>query len=274
VVSIGGGTRRLIAKLATTRAKPAGVHIVPNGEEQTFLNEHELADLPGVGPALVEELRRRGLVRVEDALVVQPEWLRAWLGEGRGAWLHRHIRGIDASEVDPRERRRSISAERTFHEDVDADAELQRRLLDLATSLAGTLRHKRFRAKTVTVKLRDFDFRTRQRGHTVPHPVESDTVIQGLARSLLADLRDARRVPVRLLGIGLGGLVPADAPQQLGLFSEPVAGETERERTLSRAVDEVRNRFGSDAVVPASLYEPRAASPRHPMQADQGPHDE
>ena len=64
-VSIGGGTRRVIAKLATRRAKPAGVHIVAPGEEDAFLATLALADLPGVGPALVEALRKRGLVRVQ-----------------------------------------------------------------------------------------------------------------------------------------------------------------------------------------------------------------
>jgi DNA polymerase-4 len=70
-VSIGGGTRRVIAKLASSRAKPAGVHVVLPGQEQDFLDALDLAELPGVGPALADELRRRGLVRVSDARAVQ-----------------------------------------------------------------------------------------------------------------------------------------------------------------------------------------------------------
>ena len=109
-VSLGGGTRRVIAKLAPRCAKPAGVHIVQPGAEDVFLRQLDLADIPGIGPALVEVLRKKGLVRVEDTWPVQIEWLQRWLGDRRGAWLYRRIRGVDSSEVDPHERRKSISA--------------------------------------------------------------------------------------------------------------------------------------------------------------------
>ena len=262
-VSIGGGTRRVIAKLATNFAKPAGVHIVPAGEEETFLRGLDLADLPGIGPSLVAALEKRGLVRVDDAYAVQVEWLRRWFGDRRGAWLYRRIRGVDSSEVDPHERRKSISSERTFFEDINDDEELERLLMRQAGSVAGTLRDKSFRAKTVTVKLRDHDFKTRQHSRSVPEPIESDQAIYGVAKALLAELRRKRRVPARLLGVGLSGLVRSNDASQLGLFTEPVAGETERERTVSRTVDELRSRFGRDAVMPGRLVE-RGHAPRGP----------
>jgi DNA polymerase-4 len=254
-VSVGGGTRRVIAKLATSRAKPAGVHVVPPGGEQAFLNTLDLADLPGVGPALVEALHRRGLRRVEDAVEVELEWLQRWLGPRRGRWLYQRIRGIDHSEVDPHESRKSISAERTFFEDLHHDEDLERRLLEIAHGVAATLRDRGLRARTVGVKLRDFDFKTRQRSQTLPEPVESNAAIHEVSRELLRALRDERRVPARLLGVGVSGLSPADEAMQLGLFSEPVAGETDRERTVSRAMDEVRDRFGPEAVVPGRLID-------------------
>ncbi len=257
-VSVGGGTRRVIAKLATSRAKPAGVHIVPPGREQDFLRELDLADLPGVGPSLVEELRKRGLVRVEDALGVQLEWLQEWLGPRRGAWLHGRIRGVDDSDVDPAERRKSISSERTFLHDLHGDAELERRLLELAGSVSATLRGRSYRTRTVTVKLRDHDFRTRTRSRSVAEPIESDSAIYEVARELLRDLRAERRVPARLLGVALTGLTPRDEPRQLGLFQEPVAGETEREREVSRAVDRLRDRFGDEAVVRGRILDRRS----------------
>lgn len=254
-VSIGGGTRRIIAKLATSKAKPAGVHIVSPGGEQDFLNELDLADLPGVGPSLVEELRRRGLVRVRDAVAVQREWLERWLGKSRGGWLYRRMRGLDDSEVDSHERRRSISAERTFFKDLDRDDDLQRRLLEISSSVAATLREKRLRARTVTVKLRDHDFRTRTRSRTLPEPVESNAAVHEIALGLMRELRALRRAPARLLGVGLSGLVDREEAHQLGLFNEPVAGETERDRSVSRVVDELRSRFGRQAVQPGRMLE-------------------
>jgi DNA polymerase-4 len=257
-VSIGGGTRRVIAKLAAGRAKPAGVHVVPPGAEQSFLNTLELGELPGVGPSLVEALAERGLVRVVDALEVQLEWLQKWFGTRRGAWLHGRVRGLDDSEVDPHEERKSISSERTFFRDIDDDAELERRLLELCCSVAATLRGKGLRARTVTLKLRDADFTTRQHARTVTNGLESDAVLFDVARGLLGDLRAARRRPARLIGVGLSGLHDADEPRQLALFDEPAAGgETERDRAVAHALDRLRSRFGDDAIRPGRLVDLR-----------------
>ncbi len=268
-VSLGGGTRRVIAKLATTRAKPAGVYVVPPGREQDFLNELNLADLPGVGPSLADALRKRGLIRVEDALSVQPEWMERWFGERRGAWLYRRIRGVDDSRVDATSRRKSISSERTFFEDLSDDKELEKRVLELANSVGAILRDKSFRARTVTVKVRDHDFTTRQHSRTVPEPIESNRAIYDIARALLRELRSTRRVPARLLGVGLTGLVDANLGHQLALFEDSGTGETERDRNVSRVVDELADRFGYGAVVPGRIIGLPHARPIDPHQEDE-----
>ena len=169
-VSVGGGTSRVIAKLAVRRAKPGGVLVVPAGQERGFMRAHHLAELPGVGPAFAEQLRRRGLVRVEDAIRVERAWLRAWLGEGRGDWLYERMRGIDSSAVLAREPRKSVSSERTFARDLKGDRTVERELLRLCVSATAALRRADLRTRTVTVKLRDSDFTTRQSGHFPARP--------------------------------------------------------------------------------------------------------
>jgi DNA polymerase-4 len=252
-VSIGGGTRRMIAKLASGRAKPGGVHIVPEGQEAEFMKGLDLAEIPGVGPALVEALRKRGLVRVEDALEVQQEWLERWFGPRRGEWLYRRMRGLDSSRVDPREPRRSISSERTFFQDLKSDEDLERTLLRLCRSVTHTLRKAGLRARTITVKLRDSDFKTRSRSKTLAEPLETDGATYRIARELLAELRSRRRTPARLLGVGLTNLASGDEPAQFGMFEETDRLEGPRERTLGHVVDGIRERFGDGAVLPGRI---------------------
>jgi DNA polymerase-4 len=250
-VSVGGGTNRLVAKLATSRAKPAGVFVVPAGGEADFVAELELGDIPGVGPALLKSLAEKGLRTVADARTVEVEWLERWFGENRAHWLRSRLFGEDASEVEPGDPRKSISAERTFPADIDDDDELGRRLLKLTVGVTATLRKQGLRARTVTVKLRDGDFTTRQRSHTFPEPVESDALVFPTAREMLGDLRSKRRIGARLIGLGLSNLVTAGEGDQLGFFSDPEVQETDRSRALNQAVDGLRERFGLDSVLPA-----------------------
>ena len=252
-VSIGGGTRRMIAKLASSVAKPGGVYIVPPGQEEEFMKGLDLADIPGVGPALLEAFRRRGLVRIEDALEIQQPWLERWFGAHRGRWLYRRMRGLDSSRVNPREPRKSISSERTFFQDLKSDEELERMLLRLCRSVTHTLRKAGLRARTITVKLRDGDFKTRSRSRTVVESLETDGATYRIARELLAELRAQRRTPARLLGVGLTNLGSGDDPAQFGLFEEKKGLEGHRERTLDHVVDGLRERFGDGAVVPGRI---------------------
>ncbi|HTY06387.1 MAG TPA: DNA polymerase IV [Gemmatimonadales bacterium] len=253
-MSVGGGTSKLVAKLAAGRAKPragsagAGVHVVPAGDEERFLREFALADLPGVGPRFQEELARFGLRLVTEALRHDEKTLASWLGERAGRWLHERIRGIDRSDVDTAPEPKSISRDETFPKDLDDAPSLDRELSALADRAAADLRAAGLRARTVTVRIRDADFTQRQASRTLPAPVLSNRAILATARELLAGLRKARPVPARLLSVGLTQFVREEAPDQLALFDAPVSGvETERDRTLSRIVDRLRDRFGPDA---------------------------
>ncbi len=254
-VSIGGSTRKMVAKLAAGFAKPGGVHIVAEGEEAAFMRKLDLADIPGVGPALVESLRRFGLVRVDDALGIELEWLQKRFGAHRGRWLHRRIRGLDSARVDPREPRKSISSERTFPTDLEADEDLEDALMKLSVSVGRTMRRSGLAARTVTVKLRDSDFTTRSRSRTLGVAVRTDEAVYCVARELLKELRRRRRARARLLGVALKNLVSEAVPEQLGLFEGEQTVGSERQRALTEAVDGLRDRFGEGAVVPGRIIQ-------------------
>lgn len=255
-VSIGGGSNRLVAKLAANRAKPHrtpeahGVVIVPAGAEAAFLAGFDLADIPGIGPRFQERLGRLGMRSVHDALHHDLPTMQQWFGERTGAWLHNRIRGADRTPVEPRAQAKSISRDETFASDLSEDADLMRELLRLVDRATGDLRKHRWAARTISVKIRDHDFTTRQKSRTLPEPLMSDRSVVAVAKELLARLRTARRVPARLLSVSLSKLCEQDEVDQLTLFDLPEdeVGESQRDRALSRAVDEVREKFGRDAV--------------------------
>jgi DNA polymerase IV len=255
-VSIGGGTTRVVAKLAAERAKPAGVFVVDAGGEAAFMAEHGLRDIPGVGPILAERLRAMGLVSVRDALPLAAEELERMLGPGRGAWLHERIRGIGSDRVEPDSPAKSMSREETFPRDLQDDEELERELTALTIRVASDLRRQALKARTVTVKIKDSDFRSRSASRSVDSPLESDRAILGIAKELLATLRSRRRTGARLLGVGVSSFADAEEGTQMVLFTEGASAavlETDRDRRISQVGDELRKRFGPDAIRPGRL---------------------
>ncbi|MCA0377157.1 MAG: hypothetical protein LCH84_16045 [Gemmatimonadetes bacterium] len=303
-VSIGGGTTRLVAKMAVERAKPKpgttanGVCCVPDGQEAAFLADFRLADIPMVGPRFAERLTQLGLVDVRDAQAWSEIALTTRLGARAGAWLYRKVRGLDDSIVVARERQKQVSREETFGRDIGDDDTLERELLRLAVRVSADLRKQALRARTVTVKLRDADFRTRSAQRTLPRGIASERAVVNAARPLLAQLRDKRRTKARLLGIALSHFDAEDGPgrlpraRQLALFEDgpgapraagatpdsasgrsapapgAMGGETAppsdgpRDEALTAALDRIRERFGSESIVPARLLGGRSTGPR------------
>jgi DNA polymerase-4 len=255
-VSLGGGTTKLVAKLAVERAKPrpgtgaTGVFVVQPGQELSFMRVLALADIPGIGPKATARLADAGLRGVADVLALDDAALARLVGERDAAWLAERVRGVDDAEVAEREVAKSISRDETFDTDLHDDVLLEGELAELVGRAAAELRSETLTARTVTVRIRDSDFTTRQASRTVDEALESDRALFAVARQLLAKLRRARRVPARLLGVALSNFTPPPTVQ-LALFDGARAPlETDKDRLVSRAVDDVRARFGRDAIAP------------------------
>jgi DNA polymerase-4 len=260
-VSIGGGTNKLVAKMAVERAKPKpgsgadGVHIVEPGMEGEFLKTFTLAEIPLVGPKFQERLAALGMVNVPDVLQYNVPTLQSWLGKREAEWLWDRVHGVSDSEVDPGGEAKSISRDETFAQDLTEDRDIERELVALVTRAAFDMRSDGMSARTITVRIRDMDFRTRSARRTLVEPVVSDRVVLRVARELLGKLRSSRRVPARLIGVALSSLAQDPEADQLALFSQnknPDA-DTQRDRILAKAVDRVREKFGPRSVLPASL---------------------
>ena len=249
-LSIGGGTNKLIAKMAVARAKPDGVLIVDPGAEGAFLRSCALAEIPLVGPKFQARLAAHGLTMVEDVFPLDVTALRqrGKLSVREAQWLWNRVRGVDDAGVAHREVNRGLSRDETFAKDLHTDEDIERELLRLVTRAAGDLRGENLTARVVTVRLRDFDFRTRSAQRTLPEPVVADRVILRVAHELLAALRKARRVPARLVGVRLSGLAPAQSEDQFALFASSSAADP-----LSAAIDRVRGKYGPKSILPGGL---------------------
>jgi DNA polymerase IV len=259
-LSIAVAPNVLVAKVAVDFAKPHkggdGVIVVAPDEVEGFMLRLSLGDLPGIGPVFAERLARLGLHAVRGVVPLDLATLTTMLGADTARWLYDRVRGIDDTPVDRDEPQKSVGREDTFPRDLHDDDTLERELQRLAHRVAADLRGDGLRARTITVKIKDADFRQRQAGRTLAHGVESDQAVWEVARELLRRLRRARRVGARLLGVTLSQFETDEPPEQLALFDEAPAadvGETERARTLSRTVDAIREKFGRDAIKPARL---------------------
>ncbi len=259
-VSIGGGTSKLIAKLAAERAKPRpengadGVNIVEAGGEGDFMRLLKLAEIPGIGPKTASRLAERGLRTVNDVLALDEAALERLVGPRDAGWLAERVRGQDSGHVHERESAKSISRDGTFAKDINDDLVLEGELTEMVGRAAADLRSEALTARTITVKIRDKDFTTRQASRTVDESLESDRAIFLVARELLAKLRKARRVPARLLGVALSNFTVPPA-KQLTLFDKQAGAiETKKDREVSRAMDVVRMKFGRDAIAPGRKH--------------------
>ncbi len=254
-LSIGGGTNKLIAKMAVDRAKPSrdgnGVMIIEPGEEEAFLRTCTLAEIPLVGPKFQQRLAARGLVTVLDVLRHDRAALEQCMSKREAAWLWNRAHGVDDVTVAHRVMNRGLSRDETFGKDLNKDEDIERELLRLVTRAASDMRGDGLTARTVAVRLRDWDFRTRSAQRTFREPVVSDRVILAVAHELLRGLREARRVPARLLGVRLSGLARAQTADQLSLIAP--SNETDRDRGLARAIDRVRGKFGAKSILPGGI---------------------
>jgi DNA polymerase-4 len=218
-VSVGAGTTKSVAKVASDLKKPDGLVVIPAGAERIFLAPLPAGKLWGVGPKAQERLQRIGVQTIGDIAALDRRWLEDRFGKW-GQMLHDLARGIDPREVTPERETKSVSVETTFAEDIWNPAQVDECLVELVGQVCLRLRRHDLRGRTVTLKLRDAGFETHTRQRTLPAATDDEATVLEAARRLLAhELTPGRRF--RLLGIGLSGFVDAI---QLALPLEMTAG--------------------------------------------------
>ncbi len=249
VVSIGVAACKSVAKIASDLEKPAGLVIVPRGAEIEFLAPLPIRRLWGVGPKAAELLEQLGIRKVADLYAVDPALLRRRLGSAHAEHFLALGRGEDPRRVEGGIEAKSVGHELTFDVDVADHEEIERTLLMLADHVGRRLRRLGLRGRTVQLKLRWSDFSTLTRADTHDPATESTLDIFHRARAKLRPLlaRHPNRA-VRLIGVSLTGF--GEHPQR-ELFADPAEADSE----LDRAADQIRDRFGEAAILPARLVD-------------------
>jgi DNA polymerase-4 len=245
--SAGIATSRAVAKVASALAKPRGVLLVAAGTERAFLGPLPVRRLPGIGPVAEQKLETLGIATLRDVVSAPPALLRGVFG-ARAEPLRRMCQG-DAEHELGRERPAfrehdpwggvvgTISNERTFREDVRDPTSIEAQLCSLCERVCWRARKRGVKARTVTLKLRYADFQTLTRSRSVA-PTCSELELFPVIRDVFRRARQRRGVAIRLLGICLSRLRPAE--QQLCLF--------EHSAPIHRAVDAVRERYGYESM--------------------------
>ncbi|WP_104524162.1 DNA polymerase IV [Blastococcus atacamensis] len=202
--SVGIGSSKLMAKIGSDLQKPDGLVVVAPGRELEVLHPLPVTRLGGVGPATAERLHQVGVKTVGDLAARSLTDLVALVGRAHGAGLHALARADDDRAVVPDRDVKSVSHEETFERDLTDVAVLNREIDSMATRVGERLRKGAISGRTVTLKLRRYDFTTLTRSQTLPQPTDDSRLIASTARRLLAEAGTGGGL--RLLGVGVSGL--------------------------------------------------------------------
>jgi len=266
--SVGVAASISVAKLASRRAKPDGVVVVPPDRVAAFSHHLDVGELYGVGEATRRRLHRLGLRTVGEVARTPVEQLRELVGQHLGGHLHDLAWGTDRHELRSRagvfghgegRPERSMGAQETFGADSGDRATILREVLRLTAKVCGRLRRAGVAGPTVALTVRFADFRTISRSRTLGEPTDTTQEVYAAAVGLFdgLDLRGAR---LRLVGVRVEGLVPRAGLSHQGLLGERDRGWAEADRAVDRAV----GRFGPAVVRPAALLGDRPTRSRGP----------
>jgi DNA polymerase-4 len=255
--SVGVAPNKFLAKLASVEAKPRahadridpgeGVTVVVSGAEQAFLDPLPVERLWGVGPATLEKLIRLGITSVRDLRHVDLAVLTTALGSNQARHLAALAVGADDRDVEPDRDAKSIGHEETFARNTYLISEMRTHLVRLADAVASRLRKAGVGARTLTLKVRfDTGFHTITRSTTGPEAIDSAEVIVAMLGPIMEAIDPSPGI--RLVGVSGSNLGPVFHQMTLDEAADDAPGHG----ATDAALDVIRDRFGSDAIGPAS----------------------
>ncbi len=254
-ISFGLSTGKTTAKIGTNEAKPNNHIQVPEGKEKAFMAPLAIRKMPMVGEKTSLKLQQMGIQKIKTVQDMPCELMERVLGKN-GISLWKKAQGIDNSPIITYHERKSISIERTFERDTTDVIKLRSILTAMAENLAYQLRNGNKLTACVTLKIRYSDFTTVTRQLHVPYTSVDHKlihVVQELFKALYS-----RRMLIRLIGVRYSKLVGGG--YQINLFED-----SEEMVRLYQAMDNMRNRYGQDAVKRAVGMGSKAIGRRNPF---------
>jgi DNA polymerase-4 len=242
-ITVGVATTKFLAKVASAVAKPDGLLVVPAGGELAFLHPLPVERLWGVGPATSRRLRAWGIATVGEVARLTERQLVTMLGQAQGRHLHALAHNRDPRRVQSRRRRRSIGSQRARRLSPVTPASVDVVAVGLVDRVTRRMRDAGRVGRTVTIRLRFDDFSRATRSHTLSRATAHTQTILEIARQLLgAAMPTIERQGLTLVGVAVANLDDDDAVQ----LTLPFEGYSQM--ALDEALDEVRRRFGPNAV--------------------------
>jgi DNA polymerase-4 len=247
-ITVGVARTKFLAKVASGVAKPNGLLVVPPDGELAFLHPLPVERLWGVGPVTAGKLRDRGITCVGEVAELAEAALVSMVGQASGRHLHALAHNRDPRPVDVGRRRRSIGSQRALGRSPKSPNDLDAVMIGLVERVTRRMRTAGRAGRTVVLRLRFDDFSRATRSHTLPWPTAHTHTILVTARALLATAMPMiQRQGITLVGVAVANLDDGGAIQ-LTLPFDRHSGAA-----LDTALDDVRDRFGSDAVTRAVL---------------------
>ncbi|WP_246904289.1 DNA polymerase IV [Gardnerella vaginalis] len=275
--SVGIASNKLIAKMASTNAKPNGMLLIPQKCNEDFVSIMPLRAIPGIGPSLIHKLEDWGLSTVTSLKNVDEKTLARITGsQSMSRMIYQSVRGIDERTVIPRAPEKSIGTERTLDSDTTSEQTVQQLLQQCCSEVTQHLRNRKLMARTITLKLRFSDLHYVTRSSTLQNATDSTHEFYKHAIDLLSKANPTVHnyilggnntkllSPVRLAGITANNLVPANKvslqPSLNDILEEntresknpaqnsiSAMNKNTRLRHAEHALDAVRKKYGDDA---------------------------
>ena len=248
--SVGGAPIRFLAKIASDIDKPDGLTLITPQAVPHFIETLPIEKVPGVGKNARQHLDKMGICYLGDVNGHSLQLLEKKLGKF-GRRLAQLAAGVDKTPISTDTERKSISSEITLARDTRDREQLDKMLLQQSQIVAKSLRKHSFRARTITLKVKQADFKQFTRNKTITPPTQASETIYKTAAALFKRFRLKQKI--RLIGVGASGLINDAVPIQMDMFASPAAPGEDTWDKVDQTLDRISRKFGNDAVRRASL---------------------